>query len=94
MKGPTFYTDGTNVGYIDSINCFRTMMAYNDEILCENCPDKQCTRIQYYSNPNYMYQAYGVYRSTGDFNHNNADWISSKGSYVTSGNMITNSTFI
>lgn len=43
---------GYNFGYINTIEGWRTMMAYNDKT---NCPSKLCTRLNYWSNPNILH---------------------------------------
>ena len=72
------YYDGSNVGYIDRPNCFRTIMSYPDNVGCRNagCRGGSCSIILYFSNTVATYNGH----PTGSPVANNAKYIDSKGS--------------
>ena len=73
---PSYY-DGSNLGYIDRRNCFRTIMSYPDHVGCRNagCSGGSCSIVMYFSNTVATYNGH----PTGNSRTNNAKYIDSKG---------------
>ena len=78
---PSYY-DGSNLGYIDRRNCFRTIMSYPDHVGCRNagCSGGSCSIVLYFSNTVATYNGH----PTGNSRANNAKYIDSKGYFIIS----------
>lgn len=68
-------------GYLYYTGGWRTIMAYNDEILCDAWPSDYCIRLQYWSNPDVNYGAYRVPMGTTG-THDNARVLDETASYI------------